>query len=72
MHLLAMHHVVCILMFSALNLAEQCLNVDFMRQMRSLGLVKKSLLLLKDSQTQPVSILFLFNLFVCVYVSIGP
>ena len=72
MHLLAMRHVVYILMFSALNLAEQCLNVDFMRQMRSLGLVKKSLLLLKDSQTQPVSILFLFNLFVCVHVSIGP
>ena len=50
---------------STLNLAEQCLNVDFMRQMRSLGLVKKSLLLLKDAQTQPVNINNYFYFIIC-------
>lgn len=40
---------------STLNLAEQCLSSDFLRQLRALGLVKKTLVLLKDTVSVPVS-----------------
>lgn len=51
----SLHHTDILFYFcSTLNLAQECLETDFIRQIRGHGLTNNILLLLKDALDHPV------------------